>query len=76
MTGAALTEAQEFMKIYKTPTVEIPNVPMVRADQNDAIYKTKDGKWKAVVARAAPPQGAAHSGGDDLGRVSRCSPAS
>src|SRR3954453_719409 len=51
MTGTALTEAQEFMKIYKIPTVEIPtNVPMVRADQNDAIYKTKDGKWKAVVA--------------------------
>ena len=38
------------MKIYKVPTVEIPtNRPMVRADQNDAIYKTKDGKWKAVV---------------------------
>ena len=50
MTGTALTEAQEFMKIYKVPTVEIPtNVPMVRADQNDAIYKTKDGKWSAVV---------------------------
>ncbi|MGH2982669.1 MAG: preprotein translocase subunit SecA, partial [Solirubrobacterales bacterium] len=50
MTGTALTEAQEFMKIYKMPTVEIPtNVPMVRADQNDAIYKTKDGKWKAVA---------------------------
>jgi len=50
MTGTALTEAQEFMKIYKVPTVEIPtNVPMIRADQNDSIYKTKDGKWKAVV---------------------------
>jgi preprotein translocase subunit SecA len=50
MTGTALTEAQEFMKIYKTPTVEIPtNVPMIRADQNDAIFKTKDGKWKAVA---------------------------
>jgi len=50
MTGTALTEAQEFMKIYKMPTVEIPtNVPMVRADQNDAIYKTKQGKWNAVV---------------------------
>jgi preprotein translocase subunit SecA len=50
MTGTALTEAQEFMKIYKVPTVEIPtNVPMVRADQNDAIFKTKDGKWKAVA---------------------------
>jgi preprotein translocase subunit SecA len=50
MTGTALTEAQEFMKIYKMPTVEIPtNVPMVRADQNDGIYKTKQGKWRAVV---------------------------
>ena len=50
MTGTALTEAQEFMKIYKMPTVEIPtNVDMVRADRNDQIYKTKDGKWKAVV---------------------------
>jgi preprotein translocase subunit SecA len=50
MTGTALTEAQEFMKIYKMPTVEIPtNVEMVRADHNDQIYKTKDGKWKAVI---------------------------
>jgi preprotein translocase subunit SecA len=50
MTGTALTEAQEFMKIYKVPTVEIPtHRDMIRADQNDAIYKTKDGKWKAVV---------------------------
>jgi preprotein translocase subunit SecA len=50
MTGTALTEAQEFMKIYKMPTVEIPtNVDMIRADRNDQIYKTKDGKWKAVV---------------------------
>ncbi len=71
MTGTALTEAQEFMKIYKTPTVEIPtNVPMVRADQNDAIYKTKDGKWKAVAneIEAPPPERTAHSGRDDLGR--------
>jgi preprotein translocase subunit SecA len=50
MTGTALTEAQEFMKIYKMPTVEIPtNVDMIRADNNDQIYKTKDGKWKAVI---------------------------
>ena len=50
MTGTALTEATEFMKIYKVPVVEIPtNQPMVRADQNDQIFKTKDGKWKAVV---------------------------
>jgi preprotein translocase subunit SecA len=50
MTGTALTEATEFMKIYEMPVVEIPtNVPMVRADHNDLIYKTKGGKWKAVA---------------------------
>ena len=50
MTGTALTEATEFMKIYKIPVVEIPtNQPMVRADHNDQIFKTKDGKWKAVL---------------------------
>ena len=50
MTGTALTEATEFMKIYKLQVVEIPtNRPMVRKDQNDQIYKTKEGKWKAVV---------------------------
>jgi preprotein translocase subunit SecA len=51
MTGTALTEATEFMKIYKIPVVEIPtNQPMVRLDQNDQIFKTKDGKWQAVIA--------------------------
>ncbi len=50
MTGTALTEATEFMKIYEMPVVEIPtNVPMVREDHNDQIYKTKGGKWKAVA---------------------------
>ena len=50
MTGTALTEATEFMKIYKLPVVEVPtNQPMVRDDRNDLIYKTKDGKWAAVV---------------------------
>ena len=50
MTGTALTEATEFMKIYEIPVVDIPtNVPMIRADENDQIFKTKDGKWKAVI---------------------------
>jgi preprotein translocase subunit SecA len=50
MTGTALTEATEFMKIYKLPVVEIPtNQPMIRADQNDQIFKTRDGKWRALV---------------------------
>ncbi len=50
MTGTALTEANEFMKIYKLPVVQVPtNQPMVRADRNDQVYKTKDGKWAAVA---------------------------
>src|SRR3954449_2367011 len=50
MTGTALTEATEFMKIYDLQVVEIPtNRPMVRADQNDQVFKTKNGKWAAVV---------------------------
>src|SRR5918997_689290 len=50
MTGTALTEATEFMKIYELQVVEVPtNVPMIRRDNNDQIYKTKDGKWSAVA---------------------------
>ena len=50
MTGTALTEATEFMKIYKLQVVEIPtNRPMVRKDQNDLVYKTREGKWAAVT---------------------------
>jgi preprotein translocase subunit SecA len=54
MTGTALTEATEFMKIYKLGVVQIPtNRPMVRADRNDQVYKTKDGKWSAVAREIA-----------------------
>src|SRR5438034_910920 len=43
-------EATEFMKIYELQVVDIPtNMPMIRDDRNDQIYKTKDGKWKSVV---------------------------
>jgi preprotein translocase subunit SecA len=50
MTGTAITEATEFMKIYELQVVEIPtNRPMIREDNNDQIYKTKDGKWAAVA---------------------------
>ncbi len=50
MTGTALTEATEFMKIYELPVVQIPtNMPMVREDRNDQVYKTKEGKWTAVA---------------------------
>jgi preprotein translocase subunit SecA len=54
MTGTALTEATEFMKIYELPVVQIPtNVPMIRDDRNDQVYKTKEGKWSAVVREIA-----------------------
>jgi preprotein translocase subunit SecA len=54
MTGTALTEATEFMKIYELPVVQIPtNMPMVRKDRNDQVYKTKDGKWSAVIKEIA-----------------------
>ena len=54
MTGTALTEATEFMKIYELGVVEIPtNRTMVRVDRNDQVYKTKDGKWAAVAKEIA-----------------------
>ena len=71
MTGTALTEANEFLKIYKLNVVDIPtNMPMVRADHNDQIYKTKDGKWRRGRGRdqGAPRGGPARAGGNDLGR--------
>jgi preprotein translocase subunit SecA len=54
MTGTALTEATEFMKIYELPVVQIPtNQAMVRQDKNDQIYKTREGKWSAVEREIA-----------------------
>jgi preprotein translocase subunit SecA len=54
MTGTALTEATEFQKIYELGVVQIPtNRDMVRADKNDQVYKTKDGKWSAVEREIA-----------------------
>ena len=71
MTGTALTEATEFMKIYELPVVQIPtNAPMVRDDRNDQVYKTKDGKWAAVVREIeiASREEAAGARRDDLRR--------
>jgi preprotein translocase subunit SecA len=54
MTGTAVTEATEFMKIYELGVVQIPtNQPMVRHDRNDQVFKTKEGKWTAVVEEVA-----------------------
>ena len=50
MTGTAATEAEEFHKIYKLEVTEIPtNKPMIREDFSDKIYKTEEGKYRAVV---------------------------
>jgi len=54
MTGTALTEATEFMKIYDLSVVQVPtNRSMIRDDRNDQVYKTKEGKWSAVVEEIA-----------------------
>jgi len=51
MTGTALTEAEEFHKIYKLEVVVIPtHRPMVRNDHTDLIYRSEEGKFRAVVA--------------------------
>src|ERR1700759_2173425 len=50
MTGTAMTEANEFMQIYKLGVVPIPtNRPMIRADETDVIYQTAQAKYDAVV---------------------------
>ena len=54
MTGTAITEATEFMKIYDLGVVQVPtNRDMIRDDRNDQVYKTKEGKWVAVVEEIA-----------------------
>ena len=50
MTGTAQTEATEFSQIYNLDVISIPtNVPVIRIDQNDLIYKTQNEKFKAVI---------------------------
>lgn len=50
MTGTAETEAGEFWQIYKLDVVTIPtNLPIIRKDQQDLVYKTKREKYKAVI---------------------------
>jgi len=50
MTGTALTESEEFDKIYKLEVVPIPtNQPMIRKDETDLIFKNEDAKYQAVA---------------------------
>ena len=53
MTGTALTEEKEFREIYGMDVIEIPtNRPVIRIDQNDAVFKTRKEKLNAVADRA------------------------
>jgi preprotein translocase subunit SecA len=50
MTGTAMTEAEEFKKIYGLDVVQIPtNLPLARKDEQDIVYRTEREKWKAIV---------------------------
>ena len=50
MTGTAATSAEEFDKVYKLEVIIVPtNKPMIRKDLSDRIYKTEEGKFKALV---------------------------
>ncbi|MEO0342545.1 MAG: preprotein translocase subunit SecA [Pseudomonadota bacterium] len=54
MTGTAKTEEEEFMSIYGLGVVEIPtNKPIAREDEDDAIYRTGDEKYRAIVQEIA-----------------------
>jgi preprotein translocase subunit SecA len=50
MTGTAVTEADELMDIYGLDVVEVPtNMPMIRADEDDEVYRTVEEKYQAII---------------------------
>src|SRR6202008_2116480 len=54
MTGTAATEADEFMDIYNLDVIEVPtNLPMVRDDQDDEVYRTAKEKYRAILGLIA-----------------------
>ena len=54
MTGTAMTEAEEFSKIYQLEVVAIPtNRPMIRDDGTDLVYRSEDAKFRAVIEEIA-----------------------
>src|SRR6266850_6723905 len=51
MTGTALTEADEFIDIYNLEVIEVPtNMPMVRVDDDDEVYRTAAEKYRSILA--------------------------
>ncbi len=74
MTGTALTEADEFMKIYKLDVVKIPtNRPLARKDQEDLIFMSEKAKWNAIVEqiKECSERGRPRAGRDDERRKER-----
>jgi preprotein translocase subunit SecA len=58
MTGTALTEESEFRAIYKLDVICIPtNMPMIREDEPDAVFKTQNGKYQALLQEAIEAHG-------------------
>ena len=50
MTGTALTEADEFLDIYKLEVLEVPtNLPVSRIDEDDEVYRTNEEKYRAII---------------------------
>ncbi|MDR0974550.1 MAG: preprotein translocase subunit SecA, partial [Ruminococcus sp.] len=50
MTGTAMTESEEFKEIYRLDVVEVPtNMPTIRTDHSDVVFKTEKGKFNAVI---------------------------
>ena len=50
MTGTAMTESDEFYKIYGLEVVSVPtNLPLGREDNSDLVFQTEDGKWNVVI---------------------------
>ena len=71
MTGTALTEADEFLDIYNLEVIEVPtNMPMVRIDDDDEVYRTAAEKYRSILALDRGLQGArpAGAGGHHLDR--------
>ena len=75
MTGTAPTEAEEFGNIYGLDVIEVPtNLPVIRLDEDDEVYRTVEEKYKAIVARdhaSASEQGPADPGRHHLDREVR-----
>ncbi|MDX9860758.1 MAG: preprotein translocase subunit SecA [Rhodospirillales bacterium] len=54
MTGTAMTEAGEFQEIYKLEVIDIPtNLPCIRVDEDDEVYRTAEEKYDAIVTTIA-----------------------